>query len=234
MEYLGPLLILGGVLVIAMSLWDLLKVSSLPLSALGSLQEGLVMIKGRAIPLADLVDPIKNQACAWYRVWVMECGSGKYSMMRTVYQSESKEPFWVRDESGSVLVHPGGIFIDLPVEINELQRDLNYPIIENGFSPKVRAFLEAVKIHPGEGLRALFKLGSSNLKVSEAVIRPSQEVCLLGWARRQADEFHFYKEAGNPFFLTNSENSVTSYRRQQIFFILCGAAMTVIGILLAF
>src|SRR3989344_4505772 len=61
--------------------------------------------------------PFSGKQCVWYRYTVEEYRTtGKHHYWATVKNGDSGVPFFVKDETGSVLVNPKGAEADIPMD----------------------------------------------------------------------------------------------------------------------
>ena len=77
-----------------------------PTSTVRSLPLGFVEVAGAAQPDGDpLSSPIGNQPCVFYSYRIQELrGGGRSRRWVTVAEERSTEPFYLRDQTGSVLI----------------------------------------------------------------------------------------------------------------------------------
>lgn len=139
-----------------------------PSSQVSALQTGLVEIHGKVEAPAQSMfkSPIFGKECVYYDFSVIQ-GMGKH--LRTVARGVERQPFWVRDESGSVLIDPGKGQLPLTPKFHGVSKRKELP-------PEVNAFLEA---HPPRG--TIF--GSQRISYDERLLTPGDEVYVLGTAQ---------------------------------------------------
>jgi len=87
-------------------------VEDIPTSKIRSIAMGMVEITGKVHkPLHDFVmSPLMKQKCVWYRLekYRRQGKSGYWALVK-----EFAEPFYVKDNTGMVLVHPRGAVVDV-------------------------------------------------------------------------------------------------------------------------
>ncbi len=94
-------------------------IENIPTSKVRSLAMGLVEIFGEAVPAQGkiLKSPFSGKDCIYYRYIIDEYrSSGKSSRWVTVDKGDSHENFYLKDDTGSVLVDPGGANVDIPMD----------------------------------------------------------------------------------------------------------------------
>ncbi len=106
-------LIVGIGLVILGFYWLKQKqlIENIPTSKIRSLAMGLVEIAGSVVPVKDRVfkSPFTEEDCVYYRYTVEELRhTGKSTYWATVKKGEMKDLFYLKDDTGMVLVDPHG------------------------------------------------------------------------------------------------------------------------------
>lgn len=94
-------------------------IEALPTSKIRSIAMGLVEIFGEAIPSKGntLNSPFSNKQCVYYKYTIEEYRkSGKSSKWVTVKSGEDKRHFFVKDDTGTVLIDPKGADISIPID----------------------------------------------------------------------------------------------------------------------
>ncbi len=93
-------------------------IENIPTSKIRSLAMGLVEIFGSVEPQlvnGTMKSPMTGKPCVYYRYTVEELrSSGKSSRWVTIQKDEKGVPFYVRDDTGKVLVDPAGAKVDIP------------------------------------------------------------------------------------------------------------------------
>jgi len=147
-------------------------IESIPTSPIRSLALGIVEISGRAQPENTLLaSPFGGLPCVYYSYVVEEqFGSDQNRRWETIAKGTSEQPFFVRDETGRVLVVPFGAKLILPDERTHR---------ENGLTEL-----------PSTTVAGLNKLGisidrwseSKTLRCRETFILPEERIYVLGTA----------------------------------------------------
>ncbi|HXH85277.1 GIDE domain-containing protein [Petrachloros mirabilis] len=147
-------------------------IESIPTSAIRSLALGLVEINGRAQPEEGLLaSPFGGLPCVFYTYIVEErTGSDKHARWETIAKGTSEQPFFVRDETGRVLVVPLGATLILPDERASRHNWLGE------LPPTTVAGLNRLGIST-EGWT-----GSRALRCRETFILPEERIYVLGTA----------------------------------------------------
>jgi hypothetical protein len=107
-------------------------IENTPTSKIRSLAIGLVEIYGKVMPEKSnkkseeqiLIAPFSGKKCVYYNVEIEEyrrvkTKEGYEDKWVVVHSSESRIPFCVKDETGSVLVNPESANIDIPITFEE-------------------------------------------------------------------------------------------------------------------
>ncbi len=148
-------------------------IENTPTSKIRSLAMGLVEICGETVPATGtLKSPFTQAECVYYRYSVEEYRrSGKSSRWVTLEKDANSVPFFVRDETGAVLVEPDGAEIDIPEDFRA----------ESGMGsdpdPRVKAFLQEQRIEFEGWLGA-----NKKMRYIERFISPGNIVYVLGTA----------------------------------------------------
>ncbi|MCM8829401.1 MAG: hypothetical protein NC824_00140 [Candidatus Omnitrophica bacterium] len=105
-------------------LWTKRLIQNIPTSKIRSIAMGLVEINGIAIPDVLLTGPYTKASCVFYHILVERLVRTQKST-QWVKELELKTdiPFFVKDDTGAVIVDPSDVETDLP---------LRYTNIENG------------------------------------------------------------------------------------------------------
>jgi hypothetical protein len=90
-------------------------IENTPTSKIRSLAMGLVEIYGKVVPAKQLLKgPFSGDDCVYYKYTIEEYRhQGKNSRWVTVKQGEERTGFYLRDETGQVLVDPKGAGIEI-------------------------------------------------------------------------------------------------------------------------
>ena len=91
-------------------------IENTPTSKTRSVAMGLVEVCGEAVPAETILQsPFSNQDCLYYRYEIEEYRrSGKRSRWVTICNEVHGTPFYVRDDTGQVLVDPNGAEVEIP------------------------------------------------------------------------------------------------------------------------
>lgn len=85
-------------------------IQTTPTARARSLAMGLVELQGRVLGRSRVTAPFTGRACAWWEVELQTLRRSRRGMNRwsTVHREQSGNPFYLEDETGSVLVYPQG------------------------------------------------------------------------------------------------------------------------------
>lgn len=155
-------------------------IADMPTSDAAHVFVGMNEVKGTVAPAGNpLVAPFTAIQCVWYRSLLeREEKSGDKRSWKTVEDVSSEAPFWICDHSGHVLVRPRGA----SVYARERVRDTHA-----GRPARYGSFgALGAPSESGGFLGGLFG-GTSRYRTTEWVLRPDEEVYVLGHATLRAD-----------------------------------------------
>jgi len=159
-------------------------IENIPTSKIRSIAMGLVEIFGDAVQSKNniLKSPFSNKDCVYYKYSIEELrSSGKNTHWVTVDKGEERRLFFLKDETGSVLVNPKHAKIDIPVD-NRYNSSLGHDPTE-----AAKQFLASRNIR-WEG----FLLGlNKTMRYAESFIAPGDKLYIMG----TAGDNPFVKEA---------------------------------------
>jgi len=149
-------------------------IENVPTSKIRSLAMGLVEIYGKVLPAerGTMRSPLSNKDCVYYRYRVEEMrGSGKNRHWVTIKRGEEGVPFFLKDETGTVLVDPAGARIEIPVD-NEFNSSWGKDPPE-----QVKKFLNS------QGLNFESFLGmNKTMRYREWFVEPGDKLYIMGTA----------------------------------------------------
>jgi hypothetical protein len=92
-------------------------IENTPTSKVRSLAMGMVEVFGEAVPAKGslLKGPLSSKDCVYYKYEIQEQRKSKNSTYwATIRSGEERKPFYIKDETGTVLVDPNGASLELP------------------------------------------------------------------------------------------------------------------------
>jgi len=194
----GLLFVLIGIALFAVGLYFHKKkqlIADTPTSTIRSIAIGLVEIFGHVIPIKERVfkSPFTDKDCVYYKYTIEEYrSSGKSSHWVTIKKEEQRDLFYLKDETGMVLIDPTGAQI-------EARRDFEF---QSGFGKdppeQVIRFLTAHNLtHEG------FLGFNKTMRYQETLIAPDDTLYIMGTA------------GTNPFKKEGTANHVDSIMIQK-------------------
>ena len=171
--------------------------------------------------------------------------SGKHSSWRTEGSGTLTVPFYVGDDTGQVLVRPGGAAVELSGD-----RETTEVGVDETPPEPIREFIE-MESTPGEPSEALVGALDWGTRIGDRryhqrVLQPGEEVYVHGMATRVEserfgdDDFEIVAEAdddhpdSNVFLVADStESALLARRRDWVLYIGVGAVVAVTGVGLA-
>jgi len=210
-------------------------IESIPTSPVRSLAVGLVEVSGHAQPENGLLRaPFSGMPCVLFSYQVEERrASRKETRWETIAKGTSQEPFFVRDETGRVLVVPFDAQLVLPDNRTTRNNWL-------GTLPE-ETILGLLKL--GVSVEGWF--GEKTLRCSESCILPDETVYVMGTAQENksaADStensarLYIGSSRDNEFIISDrSEKELLSSLQWQVYaFLGGGPALAVLCLLLLF
>jgi len=87
-----------------------LLIKDITTSKVRNLVPGLVELRGQAEPLEPMSDPLFQEPCSFYRITVVQSQSTcpTHKPVATELADTSRQKFWLRDDTGRILVDPKG------------------------------------------------------------------------------------------------------------------------------
>jgi len=174
---IGGLLALIGLGIIAIGFIFFRKkrlIENIPTSKIRSIAVGLVEIFGQVIPIKEQIfrSPFTDKECVYYQFTIEEYrSSGKNSNWVTIKKGEQKGLFYLKDDTGRVMIKPTGATI-------EARKDFEY---QSGLgkdpSEQVIRFLSANNL-AHEGFLGLNK----TMRYRETIISPYDTLYIMGTA----------------------------------------------------
>ena len=166
-------------------------IENTPTSKVRSLAMGLVEVFGEVVPAADalpidgklLKGPLSKKDCVYYRYVVEEYrSSGKHSRWVTVKAGNSGSLFFLKDNTGAVLVNPESATLNISSDF----------VFESGLGKDppaaVKEFLAEQNIR-FEGFLGINK----KMRFTEYLLAPADKVYIMGTA---ADNPHVHEATG--------------------------------------
>jgi hypothetical protein len=148
-------------------------IENIPTSKVRSIAMGLVEVFGQVVPFKMMKSPFSGKDCVYYRYEIQEehhDNKGR-SYWATVKKAETSMPFWLKDETGSVLVDCTGAKVDIKVD----------SVFESGIGhdppPQVLSFLKTNKIAHDS-----FIGFNKHMKYIEHFIEPGDKLYIMGTA----------------------------------------------------
>ena len=176
----GVILLFGGLYIFYVSLKNLkLKrlIENIPTSRMRSVAMGLAELKGRIeVNNKILEDPFDKKKCVYWRVHIEErVKRGKHGKWITRHKAKDHVPFYISDESGSVLVKLKGANMD------DVRRDSQYEtalLFSEKLPLNVRNYCNKNRIR----FRRFFG-GKKRMRCRITYLEPNDSIYVLGHAR---------------------------------------------------
>jgi hypothetical protein len=171
-------LLLGGAVLFIFGFFTLSRkrlIQNTPTSKIRSIAMGLVEVYGEVVPSKEnvLKSPLTGKSCVYYKYDIQELRStGKQSSWITIDGGTDMAEFFLKDDTGLVLVDPNGASIDV-------RPDFSYQtgMMRSEPPKQVLNFLQSRGI-AHEGLLGINK----GMKFAEYVIEPKDKLYVLGTA----------------------------------------------------
>lgn len=146
-------------------------IENIPTSKIRSVAMGLTEVKGEVTrSLQDyLKSPFTNVDCIHFHYKIEEYRrSGKRKRWVTVSSGSKSVPFFVKDETGEMIVHPKGAKFDIPI-------DNKFGFSRNETPPHLN-------VDDNISIKSFFGF-SKRLRFSESFVEPGNNVYVLGSAK---------------------------------------------------
>ena len=147
-------------------------VAETPLTRVRSLAMGFVELQGAVEPRSRVAAPFSGRPCAYWEVEVQVQRSRSREgppSWATVHRARSGHPFYLRDDTGAVLVYPQG-----------MECRTNFAVEEQTWGGGVPEPYASWMADEKLGMRHLWVLGP--MRFRERTLEPGQAVFLLGRA----------------------------------------------------
>jgi len=239
----GLVLIIPGIILFIVGFfWFKQKqlIENTPTSNIRSIAMGLVEIFGEAVPSKNILkSPFSKSDCVYYRYTIEEYRrSGKHSQWVTIKHDEQRPCFYLKDDTGAVLVNPEGAKIDIPLD-NEFHSSV-------GKDPPdaVKQFLDNCNIR-FEGLI----LGiNKTMRFKEYFIAPGDKLYIMGAAtdnpfvedatvEKGVEDVMIHKGEQEKFYYISDKTErevLKGYSMKTIGGIGVGSILVVVGLILLF
>ncbi|RLG16449.1 hypothetical protein DRN63_04180 [Nanoarchaeota archaeon] len=210
-EVLSTIMVLGvsGSLFFYQGLKEVKKykiIQSLPTSRIRSLAIGLAEVSGRVVPFKEeLMAPLSKKRCVYYKCEVYEWkSSGKSSYWKKVKEVSSHRPFYIKDDTGAVLVDPRGAEFNLPISYSYQSP---FSLIPPSPPQEISELLKSLGISQG------FLLFRKKFKVVEKCLPVGSSIYILGWvgdnpykeeatAKFGYEDLMIQRRKGRPFIIS--------------------------------
>lgn len=159
-------------------------IENIPTSTVRGLAMGLVELKGVAESLSILKSPLTNSECVLYKYLVEEYrSSGKSGRWVTIASGDSfLKPFWLKDETGKIMVLPQGAELILPCDYK----------FSMGIGRQIPANL--IEFMGKNNISYKCWFGKRTLRFKEWFIQPNENVYVLGSAKKTEGSNVDYKK----------------------------------------
>ncbi|MBU3941427.1 MAG: E3 ubiquitin ligase family protein [Nanoarchaeota archaeon] len=149
-------------------------IENIPTSKIRSLAMGLVEIYGEVVPAYKeiLKSPFSNKDCVYYSYTIEEYrSSGKSSHWVTVENGHNEQPFYLKDDTGGVLIDSKGAKVNV-------SRDFEF---NTGFGKKTPDLVLNFLKSKGMSHKTLFGFGKT-MRYKEHFIAPKDKLYIMGTA----------------------------------------------------
>jgi hypothetical protein len=137
-----------------------------PTARIRSMPMGLVEVHGTAEPRSTVTAPFSGRECACWQVEV--ASKGEKNTWNTIHRGGSKHPFYLRDDTGVVLVDPRGAELRL---VDQLEEECLAVSMPDFYSAYLR-----------EHCKVAGFLGLGTYRFRERLLEAGQRVFVLGTA----------------------------------------------------
>ncbi|MAG73539.1 hypothetical protein CL620_04435 [archaeon] len=195
------------------SLWRRKKlIENIPTSKVRSIAMGLVEVFGKAVKGTKLLEsPFSLAKCVYYSYLVEEYRKqGKHSRWVTIRKDQSGIPFYLKDDTGKVLVDPIGADVDIPSDnVYKSNFGMDPPSAVLGFMKQNKLSHESW----------FFKV-NKKMRYTEFYLAPKDEVYVIGTATQKSpggtmnvDNIVITKGTNDTLFYITDEDESTIIKR---------------------
>lgn len=213
-------------------------IENTPTSKIRSIAMGIVEIFGEALPMEGniLKSPFSNTECVYYKYTVEEYKKrGKSSEWVVIKEGNEMPYFFIKDETGSVIIDPKGAEIEIPVDFefsSSLGKDPPEQIIN---------FLKANSLN-FEGFLGINK----KMRYREHLIEPKDKLYVMGTAgdnpfvdegSSQKNEADIMIQKGNDFYYISDKAEkevLNSFKWKSVGWLFGGSALIILSLFMIF
>ena len=158
------------------------KIKNTPTSKVEAVAIGLIELSGKALCQQDMASPITKNKCIYWKLQGEYYQSGKHGGWRNIYNDSSTNTFYLKDETGKILVDPNGAQVDIPSD-NLFQGYYSgkgfFGMSHTQMDSRAVAFIDTL---PPEKQRSFLNHRNENLKIIEYLIAEGDPLYVLGSA----------------------------------------------------
>jgi len=168
-----------------------------PTARIRSMPMGLVEIQGEVVPRSTLVAPFSGRPCAYWEVDIST--ESRRNMWTVVHRNTSGNPFFLRDEGGTVMVLPHGATTKINFAVEEECAGLSLPECYARYMREENL-----------ALRDFWQL--SAMRFRERILEEGQRVFVLGTAMPRGRAYTIAE--GDELAATGTEDAAAHRLRQ--------------------
>jgi hypothetical protein len=191
-------------------------------------QEIPVIIRGKVIAETPLTAPLSQKPCIFYRYELqkqetVQEGTGTKTVWKTVSTDEQRIPFYLKDNSGQILIKPDGSHID---GVYTTEKMLEPGTLDNPELQKHPLLASVVNI--------AVNIGKPQERAYETAIFTETELTVFGILSLEGEELFFQNTPYYPMILTTKsrEQMIAQEGKTSTSYYLLAVALFVIGIIL--
>ncbi|MDD5418175.1 MAG: GIDE domain-containing protein [Candidatus Nanoarchaeia archaeon] len=208
-------------------------IENIPTSKIRSIAMGLVEIFGSIAKAHEkyLTSPFTDKKCVYYSYSIEEeRKSEKSTYWVTIKRGKDSALFYLRDDTGEVLVNPEGAVVDVPYSFNRTGTSIRMP-------KEVINFMESNRVN----YRGFIGLGK-RMRFKEYIVEPNQKLYIMGTAddnpyvetgtsEKNSDNVIIKKGAHNKFFYISNkpEKELLKTFALKMWLLLIGGSLLIIG-----
>ena len=162
------------------------RVKNTPTSTVRAAAVGLVELFGKAKMKLKTTSPIEKKECAYWRVKAEWHKPGKHGGWRHIADIKSGNPFFLEDETGSMLVDPKGAKVEIPPDHKYEGRMSGKGFLglpQKKIDQRVLEFLENPEY--GHIKEKFMHYNDRKWRVTEFYIAPGDKLYVLGTAAQK-------------------------------------------------
>ncbi len=243
--YFALIVFLVGVAAIAIQFRNHLfiqKVKNTPTSKVSAVALGLVELSGTAEFSEQMVSPISKVPCVYWKINASYHTRGTHGTWKQFYTSESFSAFYLKDETGKILISPAGARIYLTAD-KEFRGTISGDILFS-ISSKTKLSNEAmgyINSLDEKRKNLFYKYGKGSLSIEEYYIANNDHLYIIGNAEQiegasssiGCENLVIKKgKSDKTMFISDKSEKLVLQSHSSLWRVIIGAVCSIIGLIM--